>query len=183
MSKDRMATFLADRLCKNYPILRRRIALNELERILSGAVNDWFGYKAYKQRDLSKSRREAASLGEKKFVNEQIALMADLMTGMWRLRQKLQNPGGDISPEAADVQSNFERLIWEPLLEVGYRAEEIPEKLVDSPHLKIVGYEFTPQQGEDRVVEMVKPILLYKNNCIQVGEVIIATAIQKEIRK
>ena len=180
MAKDEIAKFLADRLRNNNRLIRQHVSPEDLERSLSGGVNSWFDIKAEEQKRQAESRNKEETIRHRKFYQEQFALMAAVMTGLWRLRQKLANPTGDGAQDANEFPDNYAGQLWETLRAAGYRAEEIPERLVDSPDVRIVAYEFHPDLGVDRVAEMVRPVLYYKNMCIQTGQVIIATATQKE---
>jgi hypothetical protein len=106
--------------------------------------------------------------------------MAELMTGLWRLSKKLPNTTSEHPQETFEFPGYFAGQLWDTLRAAGYRIGDVPERLVDSPDVSIAAYEFHPDQPENRVVEMVRPVLYYQNICIQTGEVIIATATQKE---
>ncbi len=180
MAKDQIAKFLADRLRNNNRLIRQHVSPEDLERYLAGAVNSWFDMKAEEQKRLAASSREEETIRQRKFYREQFALTAELMTGLWRLDKKLADSTPGISPENHSALGYFTGQIWNSLRAAGYRVGDIPEKLAGAPDIKITAFEFHPDQVEDQVVEMVRPILYHKNYCIQTGEAIVATASQKD---
>lgn len=107
-----------------------------------------------------------------------INLLADLGTGLWRLRQKMVQPG--TNEPIDEVRRAFRHLesIWDVLAQSGveiqdHTGESVPEGGIYA--LKAIAYEPTPGLIHEQVVETVKPSIYFREQMIQMGEVVIGT--------
>jgi hypothetical protein len=103
-------------------------------------------------------------------------LLADLATGVWRLRQRITTPDGEKHREemrrvARDVES-----MWDTLQQAGVEVLDHTGALYD-PGQALTVLAFQPTDGIDRerIVETVKPTVYYQGNWLVMGEVIVGT--------
>jgi hypothetical protein len=123
-------------------------------------------------------REEAASYQE--LMSFLINLLADVGTGLWRLRQKMVEPGTEQPLD--EMRRAFRHLesTWDVLLQAGveildHTGEPVPEGGIYA--LKAIAYEKTPGINREQVVETVKPSIYFRKQMIQMGEVVIGTPI------
>jgi len=136
--------------------------------------------------DLADSlERLAASFSETTHPGEQLPpegihgrTLADLGTGLWRLRQRMVEPGTDRPLEG--MQRAFRHLesAWDALTQAGVKirdhtGEPVPD--VGMYGLKVVAFQPTPGIGRRKVIETIRPTISYRDQVVQVGEVIVGT--------
>lgn len=109
---------------------------------------------------------------------ELIELLAEVGTGLWRLRLKML-PRGAREPSEENRRS-FKQLesILDMVRQAGlqirdHTGEAVPRGGVYT--LKALAYEPTSGLATERVTETIKPTIYFKDRLIQVGEVIIGT--------
>ncbi len=105
-------------------------------------------------------------------------LLADVGTGLWRLRQKMVEPGTDRPLE--EMRRAFRHLesITDALAQAGveirsHTGEVVPEQGIYA--LRVIAFQPTPGLARDRVLETIKPSVYYQGELIQMGEVIVGT--------
>ena len=111
-------------------------------------------------------------------AGELIDLLAEVGTGLWRLRLKMLSPGTKEPSE--ENRRSFKQLesILDTVREAGlqirdHTGEAVPRGGVYT--LKALAYEPTSGLAIERVTETIKPTIYFKDRLIQVGEVIIGT--------
>lgn len=109
---------------------------------------------------------------------EWLAFLADLGTGLWRVRQKLIDSETGRPPE--ELRRAFRHLesVWDALSGQGVKiqdhtGEPVPEH--GAYGLEALAYEETPSVTRDTVAETVRPSIFYRDRMIQMGQVIVAT--------
>ena len=124
--------------------------------------------------EAGKTSLEDPAAPQKEFLE----FLADLSTGLWRLRQKMVQPGtNDPLDEMRRAYRHLESTC-DVLAEAGVQIldhtnELIPEGGIYA--LKTIAYQPTPGLTREHVIETIKPTVYYKNQMIQMGEVIIGT--------
>lgn len=104
------------------------------------------------------------------------SFLAELATGLWRLRQKMVKPGTDQPLD--EVRKAFRHLesTWDLLVQEGVEVKDFTNAPFNSGMmLKVVSYEETPGLSHEVVVETIKPTVLYNGRPVQIGEVIVGT--------
>lgn len=106
------------------------------------------------------------------------SFLADLSTGLWRLRQKMVEPGTKEPLEEMRRAYRHLESTCDVLAEAGVQIldhtnDVIPEGGIYA--LKTIAYQPTAGLIREQVIETVKPTVYYKNQLIQMGEVIIGT--------
>lgn len=111
---------------------------------------------------------------------ELINLLADVATGLWRLRSKML-PSGARQPSDENRRS-YKQLesILDVLVEAGiqirdHTGEVVPRGGIYS--LRALAYEPTVGLTREQVIETIKPTIAFKDRVIQIGEVIIGTPV------
>ncbi len=105
---------------------------------------------------------------------QELRLLADIGTGLWRLRQKMVKPG--TNQPLDEMQRVFRHVesVWDALVQAGAEIQDHTDKSFDpGMSLKVVSYQPTPGLGRERVIETIKPTIYFKGKPIQMGEVIV----------
>lgn len=102
--------------------------------------------------------------------------LADLGTGLWRLRQRMIEPGTDRPLD--EMRRAFRHM--ESLLDVTREAGLEIQDHTGAPYhsgmtLVVLAFQPTPGVLRDKVDETIKPTIYHNGTMIQVGEVIVAT--------
>ncbi len=106
----------------------------------------------------------------------QPAVLAQLATGLWRLRQKMVEPGTDRPQEEMRKAFRHFQSIWDLLTESGVQIQDHTNTPFDAGlSLKVLTYQPTPGLTRERVIETVKPSVYHDGRAIQMGEVIVGT--------
>lgn len=125
-------------------------------------------------------------LEETPFFKEQTRRMADIGTGLWRLRQRMIQPGTDQPLEEFRRTYRHVQSIWDVLLEAGYTIQDHTDQPFDiGMDLKVITYEQKDGIEREMISETIKPSIYYqregKSWRLQMGEVIVATPSSEEL--
>jgi len=105
---------------------------------------------------------------------QEVRLLADVGTGLWRLRQKMVKQG--TTQPLDEMRRAYRHLesVWDALVQAGAEIQDHTDKPFDSGmSLKVVSFQPTPGLGRERVIETIKPTIYFKGKAIQMGEVIV----------
>jgi len=102
--------------------------------------------------------------------------LADLGTGLWRLRQRMVEPGTDRPLD--EMRRAFRHM--ESLMDVVRAAGLEVQDLTGAPFhsgmsLQVLAFQPTPGVQREKVAETIKPTIYFNGTMIQMGEVIVAT--------
>jgi len=105
-------------------------------------------------------------------------LLAEIGTGLWRLRQKMLQPGSDRPLDEMRRAYRHLESVWDALAQAGieirdHTGEPVPEGGIYA--LKVIAFQPTPGLARDRVLETIKPSIYANGEMIQMGEVIVGT--------
>jgi hypothetical protein len=101
-------------------------------------------------------------------------LMADIGTGLWRLRQKMLDP--DTGKPREDMRRAFRHLesVWDAIHGEGFEIQDHAGNPFDSGQALIpIAFQETPGLSREVVLETIKPTIYFRKKAIQVGEVIV----------
>lgn len=102
--------------------------------------------------------------------------LAELGTGLWRLRRSMVQPGsGDPSEEMRRAYRHFEA-VWDVLTQAGVEVQDhTGAPFHPGMSLKVIAFQ--PAAGIEResVTETIRPSVYYNGASIQMGEVIVGT--------
>lgn len=111
-------------------------------------------------------------------ANELVKLLADVTTGLWRLRLKML-PAADTDPSEQHRRSSKQvEAILDTLTAAGvqirdHTGEAVPRGGIYT--LRVLAYEPTSGLSKELVIETIKPTIYLRDRVIQIGEVIIGT--------
>jgi hypothetical protein len=105
-----------------------------------------------------------------------LGLLADACTGLWRLRQRMLQPGTDRPLEEMRRAYRHLESTWDTLAEAGVEIIDHTGTPFDiGLALKVIAYQPTPEISSDCVLETIKPTIYFQRERLQMGEVIVAT--------
>ena len=109
-------------------------------------------------------------------ASEYLRLLKDMSTNLWRLRQKMLQPGTDEPmQEMRRAYRSFEAA-WDTLLEAGVEVQDHTGSAFHSGlFLHVLAFQATSGLNEETVLETIRPTVYYKQQLIQPGEVIVGT--------
>jgi hypothetical protein len=112
------------------------------------------------------------SAAEKK----QMRFLAEVGTGLWRLRQKMIQPGTNRPQEEMRRAYRHLESVWDVLTEAGVEIQDHTDALFDpGMSLRVIAFQPTAGIERERVLETIKPTIYFQKRTIQMGEVIVAT--------
>jgi hypothetical protein len=118
-----------------------------------------------------------ARSGEVEIMNL-LHVLADVTTGIWRMRKKTAGIGGEVSPELRATIRHLEST-WDVLAGAGIEVGDLAgEKYVNGMALRVIAFQPTEGVQIETIAETIKPAVFYKKNLIQMGEVIVATPVE-----
>ncbi len=107
--------------------------------------------------------------------------LAEVGTGLWRLRQKMLQPGTDRPLEEMRRAYRHLESVWDVVAEAGIEIQDHTDSPFDAGmSLKVIAYQPTSGIERERVIETIKPTIYFKNRPIQMGEVIVGTPEKEE---
>lgn len=103
-------------------------------------------------------------------------VLADVATELWRLRERMIQPGTDQPlAEMRRAYRSFESA-WDTLMEAGISIEEHTNSpFVAGMPLRVLAFQPTPGIAREMVIQTLRPSVYYKQQLIQEGEVIVGT--------
>jgi hypothetical protein len=104
------------------------------------------------------------------------AWLSDLGTGLWRLKQRMLEPGTDRPLE--EMRRAYRHL--ESVMDVAREAGLEIQDHTGTPYhsgmsLRVLAFQPTPGVQRDKVGETIKPTIYLNGTMIQMGEVIVST--------
>lgn len=182
--KDELLEFLKRVLLHAQSRLRRPMTRAEIEATLEQAVAkivEWL--EEQHQRSILTSASPSLPLktiAERvTFRREHQQLLAEISTGLWRLRKSLVNPQTGQPMEGANRAYRHLLAVWELIQEAGYIIQDHTRQPLSSrPMVKIITYEYKPGIESEIISETIKPSVYFRNDAeielIQAGEVVVA---------
>ncbi len=103
-------------------------------------------------------------------------LLADVATGVWRLRRRLSPPQTEpAAPDLRRVVRDVEAL-WDALAQAGVVIQDHTGAVYDPTQaLQVAAFEPSPQLDRERVIETLRPSVYFEAEWIQMGEVVVGT--------
>jgi hypothetical protein len=107
---------------------------------------------------------------------EKLKFLADVATGVWRLRKRMCQPGSDRPREELRREFSHLQSVWDALKQNGFLIQEHTDKKFDTGQsLKVVAFQPTPGLTYEKVIDTIKPSIYYQDRRIQMGEIIVGT--------
>ncbi len=108
-------------------------------------------------------------------THDRSALLADIATGLWRLRRRLVDPATGEAPENLRRPLRDVDMLLSRLTEEGIEIQDHTGAAYDpSLSLRVAAFQPTAGIQADRILETLKPTVYHHQERIQVGEVIVA---------
>ena len=106
-----------------------------------------------------------------------IALLADVATGIWRIKNKFSDVDIDGLPDEIKKAHRHHESICDMLknakVEIrDHTGEKFPQ---GNPALKVIAFQPTPSVQYEVIAETIKPTIYYNGRLIQMGQVIVET--------
>jgi hypothetical protein len=102
--------------------------------------------------------------------------LADVCTGLWRLRQRMLQPGTDRPFDGMQRAYRHLESTLDALAQAGVEIIDHTGAPFDAGlSIKVIAYQPTPGVTRERVVETLRPTVYFKQQRLQMGEVIVAT--------
>src|SRR4051812_15082055 len=106
-------------------------------------------------------------------------LLADLATGVWRLRQRL--PALDAASDELRRPVRDVEALWRRLQEGGVQVIDHTGEVYDATKsVRVIAFEPAPQLTREQILETVKPTIYYNQEWIQTGEVVVGMPAQPD---
>lgn len=107
---------------------------------------------------------------------KQTRFLAEVGTGLWRLRQKMIQPGTNRPQEEMRRAYRHLESVWDVLVDAGVEIQDHTDALFDpGMSLRVIAFQPTAGIERERVLETIKPTIYFQKRTIQMGEVIVAT--------
>ena len=102
--------------------------------------------------------------------------LADVATGLWRLRRAMLQPNSDRPPEELRRPYRHFESVWDVLIQGGLEIIDHTNQNYDTGmSLRVLAFQPTPGLARERIVETVKPTVYFQGQPLQIGEVFVAT--------
>ena len=185
--KESLVAILTQAIYNKAIQIRRPLTRDDLEDALEHADEVIVNYlKEQNQKYAPVSSPVTTSpTGDTSFFQEQMELIADISTGLWRLQQRLINPDtGQPLEESRRAYRHFQS-VWDAIHEAGFIIQDhTGEPFNARQMLKVITYEQKPGIDREIVSETIKPSVYYhkegQDTMIQMGEVIVATPVNAD---
>jgi len=105
-----------------------------------------------------------------------VRFLAELGTGLWRLRQRMIEPETDRPPEGMRRAYRHLESVLDMMTEAGVKIQDHTDDPFDAGlSLRVIAFQTMPGIQRERVVETIKPTVYLGGQVIQMGEVIVAS--------
>jgi hypothetical protein len=123
---------------------------------------------------LTAPRADSGTPARAALGDQELRLLADVGTGLWRLRQRMLKPGSTQPLDEMRRAYRHVESIWDALAQAGTEIQDHADAPFDAGmSLKVISIQPTPGLARERVIETIKPTIYYKGKHIQMGEVIV----------
>jgi hypothetical protein len=109
-------------------------------------------------------------------ADQVIRILADVGTGLWRLKQRMLKPGTTRPLDEMNRAYRHLESTWDVLVSAGVEVIDHTNTPFEiGMQVKVLAFEPRPGISRERIVETIKPSVYYRNELIQLGEVLVAT--------
>jgi hypothetical protein len=113
-------------------------------------------------------------------LQERLKFLADVGTGLWRMRRNMVPPGAGRLLDARpleEMRKPFRWLVstWDTLKESGLEIQDhTGDRYISGQSLK-AHFEAAPDLHEDTITDTIKPTIYFDGKILQMGEVVVGT--------
>jgi len=113
-----------------------------------------------------------------------IALLADVATGVWRIKSKFSVVDIDELPDEVKKAYRHVESTWDALASAKVEVRDhTKEKYVAGMQLNVIARQPSPSAYAEIITETIKPSIFYRGKLIQRGDVIVETPEKTESKK
>lgn len=117
-------------------------------------------------------------------VHELVGLIADIATGIWRMKNKFSAVKIDDMPDEVKKAYRHVESTWDMLYSAKVKVHDYAnEKYIPNRNIKPIAFQPSSSVRIETITETVKPSIFYNGKLIQIGEVIVATPDTTEFKK
>jgi hypothetical protein len=103
-------------------------------------------------------------------------LIADLATGLWRLKKRFLEPGTDRPREELQRAYRDLEAVWDLLIQAGIEVIDPTGKPYEpGESLNVLAFQPMPGLLQEKVIETVRPTVYLRSRWLQMAEVIVGT--------
>jgi hypothetical protein len=103
-------------------------------------------------------------------------LLAELGTGLWRLRQRMVDPSTGEPTEVMRRAFRHLQSVWDALAAAGVEIQDHTGSEYDPGlSIQVLAFQPMPELEREKVIETVKPTVYYRGRRLQMGDVIVGT--------
>jgi len=107
-------------------------------------------------------------------------LLADIVTGLWRLRRRVPAGADASGDQTRRIRRDLEAL-WDRLTEAGLEVRDHTGEAYDpGKSLRVLAFQPTADVQREQVIETLKPTIYCRTQPLQLGEVIVGTPLTAE---
>ena len=104
------------------------------------------------------------------------SFLSALGTSLWRLRQRMLQPGTDRPFEEMRLVYRHLESAWTALAQAGVTIlDHTGQAFHYGQALKVISYQPTPSLVREEVIETLRPTIYFKDMAVQMGEVVVGT--------
>jgi hypothetical protein len=128
-------------------------------------------------KDASEQLKEIAELLAKpEGAGPNLALLADVGTGLWRLKGRMVDPDTGHPPEQMRRAYRHFESVWDALTNEGVKIyDHTGEPFEPGRAIDVMSFQPTPGLARDTIIETIKPTIYFREHLVQTGEVIVGT--------
>lgn len=117
-------------------------------------------------------------------VHELIKLLADIATGMWRIKNKFSAVGVNDLPNEIKKAYRHVESTWDALASAKVEVRNhTKEKYVAGMALNVIAFQPSSSIRTEMITETIKPSIFYNGKLIQRGDVIVETPEKTQSKK
>lgn len=117
-------------------------------------------------------------------IHKLVGLVADIATGVWRIKKKFSAVKIDDLPDEIKKAYRHVESTWDAIYSAKVEVRDYEnEKYIPSRDVKSIAFQPSSSVHIETITETIKPSIFYNNKLIQMGEVIVATPDTIELEK
>ncbi len=109
-------------------------------------------------------------------TKEHLQMLADVGTGLWRLKNKMVEPNGNRPREEMRRAYRHFESAWDALTQGGIEIQDHTGIRFDSGlSIEVIAFQPLAEMHREEVIETIRPSIYYQGKRIQMGQVIVGT--------
>lgn len=117
-------------------------------------------------------------------IHKLIGLLADVATGIWRIKNKFSAVGVNDLPDEIKKAYRHVESTWDALASAKVEVcDHTKEKYVAGMALNVIAFQPSSSVHTEMITETIKPSIFYNGKLIQMGDVIVETPEKTQSKK